>query len=83
VRELAGRRARRDELRQLAEEQAALRRLATAVARGVPTAEMSRAVAEEVGPLLGARDAASSASSLPVAPRSSPGRANGWGTSST
>jgi signal transduction histidine kinase len=58
VREVAGRRARRDELRQLAEEQAALRRLATAVARGVPAAEIFRAVADEVGPLLGADDAA-------------------------
>lgn len=58
VRELAGRRARPDELRQLAEEQAALRRLATAVARGTPPAEIFRAVAEEVGPLLGADDAA-------------------------
>jgi signal transduction histidine kinase len=58
VRGLAGRRARRDELRQLAEEQAALRRLATAVARGVPTAEIFQAVAQEVGPLLGAHDAA-------------------------
>ena len=52
------RRARRDELGQLAEEQAALRRLATAVARGVPPAQIFRAVAEEVGPLLGADDAA-------------------------
>jgi signal transduction histidine kinase len=58
VRQLAGRRARPDELRQLAEEQAALRRLATAVARGVPTGEIFRAVAGEVGPLLGADDAA-------------------------
>jgi signal transduction histidine kinase len=58
VRELAGRRARRDELRQLAEEQAALRRLATAVARGVPAAEIFHAVADEVGPLLGADHAA-------------------------
>ncbi len=58
VRGLAGGRARRDELRQLAEEQAALRRLATAVASGVPAAEIFRAVAEEVGPLLGADDAA-------------------------
>ena len=58
VRELAGRRARRDELGRLVEEQAALRRLATAVARGVPTAEIFRAVAGEVGPLLGADDAA-------------------------
>jgi signal transduction histidine kinase len=56
--DLGRRRARRDELRQLAEEQAALRRLATAVARGVPPAEIFGAVAEEVGPLLGADDAA-------------------------
>jgi signal transduction histidine kinase len=46
--------ARRDELTALVEEQAALRRLATAVAHGVPPAEMFRAVAEEIGPLLGA-----------------------------
>jgi hypothetical protein len=58
VRELGGQRARRDELSRLADEQAALRRLATAVARGVPPAEIFRAVAEEVGPLLGADDAA-------------------------
>jgi signal transduction histidine kinase len=58
VRELAGRRAGRDELRQLVEEQAALRRIATAVARGVPAAEIFRAVAVEIGPLLGADDAA-------------------------
>jgi signal transduction histidine kinase len=58
VRELGRRRARPDELSKLAEEQAALRRLATAVARGVPAAEIFRAVAEEIGPLLGADDAA-------------------------
>jgi signal transduction histidine kinase len=58
VRELGRRPARRDELSRVAEEQAALRRLATAVARGVPPAEIFRAVAEEVGPLLGADDAA-------------------------
>jgi signal transduction histidine kinase len=58
IRELGRRRVRRDQLRQLAEEQAALRRLATAVARGVPPAQIFRAVAEEVGPLLGADDAA-------------------------
>lgn len=58
VRELSRRRARPDELSKLAEEQAALRRLATAVARGVPPAEIFRAVADEVGPLLGADDAA-------------------------
>ncbi|HWF56398.1 MAG TPA: GAF domain-containing protein [Solirubrobacteraceae bacterium] len=56
--QLGSGRARRDELSQLAEEQAALRRLATAVARGVPPAQILRAVAEEVGPLLGADDAA-------------------------
>jgi signal transduction histidine kinase len=47
-----------DDSRQLAEEQAALRRLATAVANGVPAAEIFRAVAHEVGALLGADDAA-------------------------
>lgn len=55
---LGRRRALRDRLSQLSEEQAALRRLATAVARGVPPAEIFRAVAQEVGPLLGADDAA-------------------------
>ena len=39
-------------LRQLAEEQAALRRVATLVARGVPPQEVFKAVAEEVGGLL-------------------------------
>ena len=39
-------------LRQLAEEQAALRRVATLVARGVPPQEVFAAVAEEVGGLL-------------------------------
>jgi signal transduction histidine kinase len=39
-------------LRQLAEEQAALRRVATLVARGVPPHEVFAAVAEEVGGLL-------------------------------
>jgi signal transduction histidine kinase len=58
VRELGGGRGRRDQLRELAEEQAALRRLATAVARGAPPAEIFQAVAEEVGPLLGADDSA-------------------------
>jgi PAS domain S-box-containing protein len=38
----------------LADEQAALRRVATLVAHGVPSAELFRAVAEEVGRLLGA-----------------------------
>ncbi|MDT7650090.1 MAG: hypothetical protein QOI36_1496, partial [Pseudonocardiales bacterium] len=44
----------RDELRRLAEEQAALRRVATLVARGVPPAEFFAAVAREVGTVLGA-----------------------------
>ena len=41
--------ASRDELRMLAEEQAALRRVATLVARGVPSADVFAAVAEELG----------------------------------
>jgi len=45
--------ASRGELRRLAEEQAALRRVATLVARRVPPAEVFAAVAEEVGLLLG------------------------------
>jgi signal transduction histidine kinase len=44
----------RDELRRLADEQAALRRVATLVARGIPPAEVFAAVAEEVGSVLGA-----------------------------
>jgi signal transduction histidine kinase len=44
----------RDELGRLADEQAALRRVATLVARGVPPVEVFAAVAEEVGRLLGA-----------------------------
>ena len=47
-----------DRLRTLADEQAALRRLAAAVARNVPSAEIFSAVAKEIGPLLGADDAA-------------------------
>jgi signal transduction histidine kinase len=43
----------RDQLGWLADEQAALRRVATLVARGVPPAEVFAAVAEEVGRLLG------------------------------
>jgi PAS domain S-box-containing protein len=43
---------RRDELARLADEQAALRRVATLVARGVPPPELFDAVAEEVGRLL-------------------------------
>jgi PAS domain S-box-containing protein len=44
--------ASRDQLRELAEEQAALRRVATRVARGAPPDELFAAVAEEVGRLL-------------------------------
>jgi signal transduction histidine kinase len=44
----------RDDLRRLAEEQAALRRVATLVARGLPPAEVFAAVAEEAGTVLGA-----------------------------
>ena len=46
--------ASREELRVLADEQAALRRVATLVARGTPAAEMFSAVAQEVGHVLGA-----------------------------
>jgi len=46
--------ASRDELRVLAEEQAALRRVATLVARAAPPGELFGAVASEVGVLLGA-----------------------------
>jgi signal transduction histidine kinase len=42
----------------LADEQAALRRLATAVARDASPAEIFAAIAAEIGPLLGADDAA-------------------------
>ena len=49
--------ASREELRVLAEEQAALRRVATLVARGVPAAEVFAAVTHEVGSVLGAVDA--------------------------
>jgi signal transduction histidine kinase len=44
--------ASRDELRALAQEQAALRRVATLVARGAPPEEVFGAVTEEVGQLL-------------------------------
>jgi signal transduction histidine kinase len=47
----------RDELTRLLEEQAALRRVATLVARGIPPAEIFAAVAEEIRRLLGADDA--------------------------
>jgi signal transduction histidine kinase len=54
----APRRSPPDELHSLAEEHAALRRLATAVARGVPPADIFCAVAEEISPLLRADEAA-------------------------
>jgi hypothetical protein len=43
-----------EQLRVLAEEQAALRRVATLVARGVPPEELFAAVTEEAGRLLAA-----------------------------
>jgi signal transduction histidine kinase len=46
--------ASREEPRRLADEQAALRRVATLVARGIPPAEVFAAVAQEVGTVLGA-----------------------------
>jgi GAF domain-containing protein len=46
--------ASREELRRLAEEQAALRRVATLVAHGLPPGELLEAVAQEVGTVLGA-----------------------------
>jgi signal transduction histidine kinase len=61
LRELNGhspRRRPRDELRMLADEHAALRRLATAVARDASPSEIFARVAEEIGPFLGADDAA-------------------------
>jgi signal transduction histidine kinase len=47
----------REELRRVADEQAALRRVATLVARGAPPAEVFAAVAQEVGRLLHADSA--------------------------
>ena len=44
----------RDELRRIADEQAALRRVATLVARGLPPAEVFAAVADEASSVLGA-----------------------------
>jgi signal transduction histidine kinase len=46
--------ASREKLAQLADEQAALRRVATLVARGVPEGELFGAVIEEIGSLFGA-----------------------------
>ena len=50
--------ARQTELKRLVDEQAALRRVATLVARGVPASELFAAVTEEVGRLLGTDAAA-------------------------
>jgi PAS domain S-box-containing protein len=50
--------ARQEELARLADEQAALRRVATLVAQGVPAAELFAVVTEEVGRLLEADAAA-------------------------
>src|SRR5260221_624768 len=47
--------ASRDELRKIADEQAALRRVATLVARGAPPPEVFNAVASEMGHILGTR----------------------------
>jgi len=47
--------ASRDELRRVADEQAALRRVATLVALGIPAPELFRTVASETGRVLGAR----------------------------
>ncbi len=44
----------REEVGRLADEQAALRRVATLAARGVPSSELFEAVGEEVGKLIGA-----------------------------
>ena len=50
--------ARQEELARLADDQAALRRVATLVAQGVPAGELFAAVTEEVGRLLGTDAAA-------------------------
>jgi signal transduction histidine kinase len=52
-RDVTQRRAAQDELRVLAEQQAALRRVATLVARGVPPSEVFSAVATELARCLG------------------------------
>jgi PAS domain S-box-containing protein len=54
ARDVTERREAETKLTRLADEQAALRRVATLVARGVPAAEVFSAVAEEVGQLLDA-----------------------------
>jgi PAS domain S-box-containing protein len=53
ARDVTERRQAEAELQRLADEQAALRRMATLVARGVPPAEIFSAVSQEVGRLLG------------------------------
>jgi PAS domain S-box-containing protein len=52
-RDVTERRRAETELQRLADEQAALRRMATLVARGVPPAEIFSAVSQEVGRLFG------------------------------
>jgi PAS domain S-box-containing protein len=58
ARDVTERRAAESEVERLAGEQAALRRVATLVARGVPAAEVFAAVTEEVGLLLAVADTA-------------------------
>jgi signal transduction histidine kinase len=58
LRVLDDERSAREELRTIADEQAALRHMATLVARGAPPAEVFSAVAEEVGNVLPAADVA-------------------------
>ena len=78
----------RDELRQLADEQAALRRVATLVARAVPASELFDAVAAEVLQLLDA-DATRlmrfepDGTATPLAGRGAPGAATGEGVRMT
>jgi K+-sensing histidine kinase KdpD len=80
---LAGHRAAASELARggLAEEQGALRRVATLVASGAQPDEVFGAVAEEVGPLLGAHRSASSVTTTRRRPAS--GRARVPRSSST
>jgi PAS domain S-box-containing protein len=57
-RDVTDRRRAEDDLRQLADEQSALRRVATLVAQGVAPAEVLHAVSIEAGRLLGTEDTA-------------------------
>src|SRR5918999_1599671 len=58
ARDVTERRRAEAEVERLADEQAALRRVATLVAQGVPSAELFNAVSEEVGRLFGSNMAA-------------------------